>query len=284
VQARVAVLIPCFNDGSFVPEAVASVQEDEPVEIVVVDDGSSDPVTLDVLAGLEQQGIRVVHHAQNSGLSAARTTARHATTAPYVFTLDADDLLMAGALTAMADALDAFPEAVACFGDHEVFGPDGTFRRNVPLTIDPFRIAFRNELTASALFRRSALEAIDAWQPVVPGATGREDFFEDWHLWMTFAERGAVGVHVGRDRIVYRRRVHGLGGRLAGADDARRRQQYRRLQERHPDLFGRLREHRKASDLPVLVRLLYPELYGDRRRLPLEYRVKSMLERRRGRG
>jgi glycosyltransferase involved in cell wall biosynthesis len=281
MRARVAVLIPCFDDGAFVPEAVASVREDEPVEIVVIDDGSSDARTLEVLDGLEGDGVRVVHHEVNRGLSAARTTGRLSSSAPYVFGLDADDLLMPGVLGAMADRLDAHPEAVACYGDYDVFG-SSSFHRRVPATIDPFRIAFRNELTAAALFRRTMLEAVNAWEPVVPGATGRDDFFEDWHLWMSLAERNAVGVHLGADRTVYRRRIH--GGRLTAAGEARRREQYRRLQERHPDLFGRLREHRRRSDLPLLQKALYPVVFANRPRLPLEYRVKSLVEHRRGRG
>lgn len=282
MQVRVAVLIPCFNDGSLVVEAIDSIREEEPVEIVVIDDGSSDAETQKVLARLEDRdGIHVVRHEANRGLSAARTTGRLASTAPLVFGLDADDLLMPGALAAMADKLDAHPEAVACYGDYEVFG-DVTFRRMVPLTIDPFRIAFRNELTAAALFRRSALEAVNAWEPVVPGTKGRDDFFEDWHLWMSLAEGGAVGVHVGRDRLVYRRRVH--GGRLSAAGDTRRREQYRRLKQRHPDLFSRIGEHRRRSDLSRLHKLLYPVVFGDRPRLRAEYWLKAALERRSGRG
>ena len=46
---RVAVIIPCFNDGPLVREAVESVVEDEPIEIVVVDDASTDRTTVALL-------------------------------------------------------------------------------------------------------------------------------------------------------------------------------------------------------------------------------------------
>ena len=279
MSARIAVIVPCFNDGAFVPEALASIREPEPVESVVVDDGSTEPATVALLDRLHSDGVQVVRHGANRGLSAARTTGLAATQAPYVFPLDADDLAMPGVLSRMADRLDAHPEAVACFGDYEVFGTS-SFRRRVPLTIDPYRIAFRNELTATALYRRAMLEAVNAWEPVVLGASGRDDFLEDWHLWMTMTERGAVGLHLGRDVLVYRRRLH--AGRLTAAGESRRRAQYRRLRERHPDLFLRLREHRRRSDLPPLIKLLYPVIFGERPRAPLEYRVKSLLERRRG--
>ena len=58
------MLIPCFNDGSLVAEAVASVVDAEPeeVELVVVDDGSTDPATIAVIEQLAAEGIRVVRH------------------------------------------------------------------------------------------------------------------------------------------------------------------------------------------------------------------------------
>ena len=251
------------------------------MELVVIDNGSSDPATAKVLERLASEGIRMIHHDVNKGLSAARTTGVRSTEAPYVFPLDADDLAMPRVLATMADRLDAHPEAIACFGDYEVFGTS-TFRRKVPLTIDPYRIAFRNELTATALYRRTMLEAVNAWEPVVAGAAGRDDFFEDWHLWMSLAERNAVGVHVGRDVVVFRRRLH--GNRLTAAGDDQRRDQYRRLKARHPHLFARLREHRRCSGLPAAIKLVYPIVFGDRPRSPLEYRVKGFLEHRRGGG
>ena len=72
-RARIAVIIPCFNDGALVAEASRRCSEDEPIEIVVVDDGSTDAPTLETLAALERDGARVVRR-PNGGLGAARTT------------------------------------------------------------------------------------------------------------------------------------------------------------------------------------------------------------------
>src|SRR5438552_298882 len=70
---RVAVVVPCFDDGETLPDALASLAEQEPHELVVVDDGSTDPATLETLADVERRGVRVVRRA-NGGLSAARMT------------------------------------------------------------------------------------------------------------------------------------------------------------------------------------------------------------------
>lgn len=121
MSARLAVIVPCFNDGATLAEAVGSVREREPVELVVVDDGSTDPSTLKALGELRDAGVRVLHR-ENGGLSAARMTGVQATSAPFIYPLDADDCLMPGALAPMADALERAPKAGFAYGDYEVFG------------------------------------------------------------------------------------------------------------------------------------------------------------------
>jgi glycosyltransferase involved in cell wall biosynthesis len=272
VNARVAVVIPCFDDGELVEQAVRSVHEDEPVELVVVDDLSTDREHLAVLERLEREGVRVLRHEQNRGASAARTTGFHATTAPYLFPLDADDLAVPGALAAMADRLDSAPEAAVCFGDYQEFG-DHELVRAVPQRFDPYRVAYTNEYPISSLFRRAALEPLGGWRP--NGYRGSS--YEDWNVWMTLAEHGLDGVHLGPGRLTYRRRLH--GERKLTRGKRKHRALYRELRELHPRLFGDLREHRRRSELAPLRKLLYPVVYGGRRRFAFEGHVKTALDR-----
>ena len=272
---RVAVLIPCFNDGATLGETVASIDEAEPVEVVVVDDGSSDPATAAVLEALEAEGRRVIRHERNQGLIEARMTGLAATSAPLVFPLDADDCAEPGALGAMAEALVANPAAAVCFGDYLEFGASNLVRA-VPPALDPFRLAYTNEYPVSSLFRRTELEAVDGWrfrgEPL--GA------YEDWNVWMKLAERGATAVYLGPGRITYRRRLHGGGDeRMLDTARADHPQLYARLSAEHPELFNRLGEYRRASDMPAARKLAYPYVYGGRTRRPFERRVKKALDR-----
>lgn len=269
---RVAVIVPCFNDGPLVGEAVASaLAGPEPVELVVVDDGSTDPATPVALAALEADGVRVVHQ-ENRGLPGARMRGLAETTAPYVFPLDSDDLLEPQTLPVMADALDAAPEIAACYGDYAEFGGPEDLVRAVPDHLDPFRIAYVNEYPVSALFRRSALEQVGGWKPIRLG-------YEDWDLWMALAEAGLGAVHAGHGRITYRRRLHGT--RMLTGAKANHRKLYRTLKASHPRLFADIAEHRRRSDLSARRKLLYPVVYGGRPRLRLERHVKALLDRTR---
>jgi glycosyltransferase involved in cell wall biosynthesis len=265
----VAVLIPCYRDAELAVEAVQSVQEDEPVEVVVIDDHSQDDATEKVLRRLEDEGITVLRRDTNVGCGGARDTGRTATEAPYVFPLDSDDLAVRGALSLMADQLDAHPEADVCYGDYVEFG-DSELMRAVPPRIDPYRIAYTNEYPVSSLFRRSALEEVGGWPTFLRA-------YEDWHLWMTLAERGTIAVHLGPGVATYRRRLH--GSRLLTASKNSHPELYARLRADHPDLFANLPAHRQRSDLHAGRKLVYPIVYGGRRRFGWEKYIKALLDR-----
>lgn len=274
-MARVAVLIPCYEDGALLLEAVRSVQEDEPVEIVVVDDGSQGEETRRALDEAELAGARVLRLERNVGVVAARMAGLRELQAPYVFPLDADDILVPGTLGRMADRLDAEPNAAVCFGDYLEFGGVAENLRKVPVTVDPFRIAYQNEFGAP-LLRRSALEELGGW---APGDAVSEDFgYEDWHVWMGIAERGWRGVHLGPRVVSYKRRLHGT--RRLQSDRKRHGRVYRRLRQLHPGLFRELRSHRRRSELSAVRKLLYPLVYGRRPRFGFERSVRVWLDRR----
>jgi glycosyltransferase involved in cell wall biosynthesis len=242
---RVAVVIPCYNDGKFLPQTLASVRAQEPCELVVVDDGSTDTATLALLDRLSDGGLRVVHQA-NSGVSAARMTGVGATSAPYIFPLDADDLVAAGALTALADALHADPRVVAAWGDVEIFGiGSGRFRIRTPAGLDPWLTSYVNDFPLASLLRRDALVSVGGWQLGTA--------HEDWDLWMALAERGWVGVRI--PRVVEIHREH-AGRRWAGVSV--RADSDAILRRRHPSLFEARRVNWRRSRAPWRSRLALP--------------------------
>ena len=259
---RVAVIVPCHNDGPLAVDAVASVREDEEVEIVVVDDGSSDPATAEALDGLRERGVRV-HRQDNAGLGAARMAGVAQTSAPYVYPLDSDDLLEPGALAALADALDASDAAFA-WGDYVLFG-DYEGRYHAPERFLPWSLTYVNQYPVSSLIRRSALEAAGGWQMRA---------YEDWDLWLRFVEFGFTGVPV--DRIVYRRRLHGDSRLLQGARK-KHATLYAALKERHPDAFGRRAELRAREGVPLWKRAAFPIVFG--RRAVVPFRVEAWLQK-----
>ena len=94
----ISVIVPCYNDGRYLEEAVASVYAQKtslPIEILVVDDGSDDDATLRAIAALKARypDIRVFRHDVNEGLPSARNTGLAHARYPFILPLDADDKL-----------------------------------------------------------------------------------------------------------------------------------------------------------------------------------------------
>lgn len=242
-------MIPCFNDGATLTEAVNSVDlQDRVSELVVVDDGSTDAMTIDTLAGLAQAGVRV-RRRDNGGLGLARMTGVTATTAEYVFPLDADDRLRAGALARLAAQLDAQPDLALAWGDYELFG-ECSYRQETAAVLDPWQITYQNDLPASALIRRSALIAAGGW--ILRGG------YEDWDLWMSLAERGERGVRVPIVAYDYRRH----GQRMLDGAAHRHGEIYAVLRARHPQLFANRRRAWRHSSAPLALRLLLPAIFA----------------------
>lgn len=237
-------MVACFNDGATLEEALATLDDQEPVELVVVNDGSTDPATLETLARLRARGVRVVDQ-ENTGLPGARMTGVRATSARYVYPLDADDGVAPGALAELADALDLHPDAAVAYGDQQLFG-DFTFVSPRARSLDPWAITHLNPLPVSSLVRRDDLLAVGGWR--VKGG------YEDWDLWMGLAERGRRGVHVGRPTHLYR--IH--GSRMLTETRSRHAAQFGRCRELHPGLFERRARNWLRSDAPLSWRLLLP--------------------------
>ena len=244
VAPRISVLIPCYDDGATVSEAVDSISEDEPVEVVLIDDGSRDPQTVAVLDDLAASGtVRLIRQA-NSGVAAALRAGTAAATAPYVFILNSDDLAEPGALAVLGDALDADTGVDFAFGWIHFFG-DVDFVARQPAW-NPWILLHANRWAISSLYRRDALDAVGG----VPDGTA----YEDWDLLLGLAEQDRRGLLV--PRVVLHYRQHGVSRRNRDAQRNLRRQ-YAALRARHASLFAREAELRRRYRLPLRTRLGY---------------------------
>ena len=107
-EPSVTIVIPCFNHGRFVGEAVASClrQRGADVRVVVVDDGSDDGATPAVCDACAGERVRVIHQ-ENRGLPAARNRGAGGAATEYLVFLDADDWLEPEFVSRLAGAIQA---------------------------------------------------------------------------------------------------------------------------------------------------------------------------------
>src|SRR6185437_4806309 len=115
--------IPCFNHGEFLPEAVASVlaMKRDDVELIVVDDGSTDERTHKEMSVLIASGISVIRQ-ENKGLSSARNAGIRASKGEYILPLDADNRLRPGCIDHGTRILGPDPQVGVVYGDAEYIG------------------------------------------------------------------------------------------------------------------------------------------------------------------
>jgi glycosyltransferase involved in cell wall biosynthesis len=242
---RIAVVIPCHDDGVTLEEAVESVRaQDVPAEIVVVDDGSTDPATAEALRRVEAAGARVLRQ-ENQGPAPARMAGLRATGAEYVLPLDADDRLLPEALRRLRDELDRKPRAVAAWGSARHFGALDFVQHSLP-TLDAWQLTYQNHLPLTALYRREAVLEVGGWQ--------LDGGYEDWDLWLSLAEAGHEGV--GTEELMGEYRVQ--PGRRLSDSSSRHPERVAALRRRHPALFAERRRLRRASRAPVLLKAALP--------------------------
>jgi len=226
---RVAVIVPCYNLGRYLDEAIDSVlaQSFQDVEIVVVDDGSSDSDTRARLDAFDRPRTRVIRSA-NRGLPAAKNLGLAETSAPYVCMFDADDRLLPDMLAKSVAALD--DDARLAFVSHWVrhFG-DESFDWaptdcGFPALLDV------NTVNGAALVRRSALDAVGGFDETM------RDGCEDWDVWIALVERGFRGRILEEVLYEYRRRPESMSRVMVRGDGHPRL--YRRIVEKHATTFA----------------------------------------------
>ncbi len=208
MTARVSVVVPCYNQGASLDEAIDSVlaQSFQDFEIVVVDDGSTEPATVRLLDAYARPRTRVLR-GPNRGLPAARNAGIRATAGEYVCCLDADDILEPALLEKSVAVLDARPEVafvshwLRAFGDETWdWSPE---RCDFPALLDA------NTVNGAAPVRRQALVDAGLFDEAM------RDGCEDWDLWITLVERGVTGVILPEFLFRYRRRADSMSRLMA---------------------------------------------------------------------
>lgn len=122
-----SVLVPVYNVEKYLAECLASVlaQADEHIEIIVLDDQSTDGsfTLLQELQNSSRVGFKILQHEVNKGLSGARNTLLRAATGTYIWFLDSDDCLVDGSVVALKDIVERnTPDLVLC--DYSVWRPE----------------------------------------------------------------------------------------------------------------------------------------------------------------
>jgi O-antigen biosynthesis protein len=204
----VSVIIPCFNYGQYVEEALDSVlaQTFQDFEVVIVEGGSTDGVTPGIIAAIEDRNygkVRVLYRSEPRMVGDNRNFAISHARGRYVCCLDADDLLKPTYLEmavflAESFGYDVVTSSLQCFGDS---------RARWVLEDPSFpAICIHNQIATTALFRRSAWAHVGGYRD---WGLGREYIPEDWDFWVRMLGHGYRAKSIREPLMNYR--VHNFG-------------------------------------------------------------------------
>ena len=196
----VSVIVPCYKQAHYLPEAVASVmgQAFADWELIVVNDGSPDDtsrVARDLMARHPDRRIRLLEK-PNGGLADARNAGIREARGRLILPLDADDKLHPHMLQKTVALLKAQPRVAIVYTDLARFGavtdvvalPEYDFKK----------LVHQNQLNCCSLFRREAWAAVGGYNPNMKLG------YEDWDFWIGCGEKGFFGRRLPEPLFFYR--------------------------------------------------------------------------------
>lgn len=191
----VSVIIPCYNQGRFLAQAIGSVQSQtyRDIEVIVVDDGSNDN-TREVAQSFQR--VRYLRQ-HNAGLSAARNAGIRESRGQFLVFLDADDVLYPEAVGNNAQYLLRNPEWAFVAGSHdkvdEWLCPLEDAQETPAIAGDPYRELLRGNfigMHAAVMYRRRVFDEF-AFDTALNAC-------EDYDLYFRIARKYPTGYHAGK--------------------------------------------------------------------------------------
>lgn len=232
VPGLVSIVIPYFNLGAYIDEALASAAAStyRPIEILIIDDGSTDAASIAKLDEIERRGdpqVRIVRQV-NEGLPGARNTGTREARGEFLAMLDADDLFEPAYLSRAVAILKRYPN-IGFVSAWVRYFEGGTGMWPTWNAEPPYMLA-HNMTGTLVVMRRRAFAEVGGNDPAF------EYGYEDFGAWVACAAAGWAGVSIPAPLVRYRVRGDSM---LRGINPVQSLFLYDVLQSAFPELFRR---------------------------------------------
>ena len=212
-EGKVSIVIPCYNQGAMLREALASIEQvrnTNLLELIIIDDGSSEAETTRILDEATKAGYSVVSQ-PNGGPGAARNTGIRLATGEFILPLDSDNRLRNVYLEEGVSLLKNDLSVGIVYADAEYFG-ERSGRWYVP-DFNLLSLIRMNFIDTCALYRRELWEEVGGYDEHKP-LSG----WEDWDFWLRVATHGGTFVHLSKIGFDYRVRPDSQLVQMIGFD------------------------------------------------------------------
>ncbi len=229
-NSKISVIIPCFNHGLYINEAINSVinQSYSNWEIIVINDGSTDNETINILNSIvETEKIKILNTA-NSGLASARNIGVKYSSGEFILPLDADDKIGSEFLQKAIDIISNNSNIKIVFSFAEYFGKKSGLINLPDYSFD--QMLRQNLIFCTALFRRTDFDKVNGYN--VNMLYG----WEDWDLWLSILNNGGEVKRIPEVLFYYRQHDVSM---LSSIDKSIEKRQYleNKLIENHLNLY-----------------------------------------------
>lgn len=193
----ISVIIPCYNHGAYVQEAIYSVNAQTYAnwEIIIVDDGSDDKITIPILKEIKQNKLSI-YFQENKGVSAARNLGASHAKGEYLLFLDGDDKIASEYFELAMDAFNANQKLSYVYCDLQEFGKTQNYR--ILESLDLKKTLIHNQAHYCAIFKLSLWNIIKGYD------AGFIKGWEDWDLIIRILKIGVDFYKIPKAMLLYR--------------------------------------------------------------------------------
>ena len=229
----VSVVIPCYNYGKFIEEAINSVLAStyQNVEIIVVDDGPTDLFTINLLKKLRKPKTRVIFQ-KNQGLARARNNGIAQARGEYILPLDADDYIDPTYIEKALIILEKNHRLSLAYGYVRLFGAQDSLWKTGEYNIE--KLKKENIIPSCSMFRKSA------WKKVGGYESDRYQY-DDWTFWLKLAAAGCYGRLI--PEVLFYHRKHFDQESMTDSLRRKHEEYYQKIKDRLPHLFQKKRRN-----------------------------------------
>lgn len=180
----VSVVIPCYNPGKYLLETISSVENQDYAnyEIIIVNDGSTDNETTDLLNLLAAHSKIKIFQQDNAGPGIARNKGVAEAKGDYLVFLDADDLIRQHTIHSALKIFEKYPESGVVYGNIQLFQNKNELKVQEQFSGKHMMIA--NQISVLTVMRKQAFLDSGGYDEY----TSRHGFIEDYDLWLSVAE------------------------------------------------------------------------------------------------
>lgn len=225
----ISIIVPCYNDGKYIHDCLNSVhnQSYENHEIIVINDGSTEILTNEIISKINHPKITVLQ-TKNQGPSNARNQAIRSSNGKYILPLDADNKVGKTFISKAIDLLEKKSETKVVNCDLVFFGAKKGIKIFPDFTIE--KLICENIIECASIYRRSDFDQTMGYNP------NMKEGLEDWDFWLSLLENGGDVYKLNLAEIYYRVKK---SSRNSSINSEQFRRLRRQIYNNHKELFSK---------------------------------------------